>query len=119
RSAPCGRLPAGTRADVGAGPLPSGSQRGPAVRTQDPVSFTGASAPLPRGSIVNVLPSAQVRSPARLLVVTDRQALAQLVILTLNHGVYVARIATTGAEATALLERWRAQLVVLDMDVAG
>jgi DNA-binding response OmpR family regulator len=69
--------------------------------------------------VVNVLPSPQVRSPARLLVVTDRQALAQLVILTLNHGVYVSRVATTRAEATALLDRWRPQLVLLDMDVAG
>ena len=68
---------------------------------------------------MNVVQPAQVRSPARLLVVADRQALAQLIVLTLNHGVYVSRVAATLAEATALLERWRPQLVVLDMDVCG
>jgi len=68
---------------------------------------------------VTVVQPAQVRSPARLLVVADRQALAQLIVLTLNHGVYVSRVAATLAEATALLERWRPQLVVLDMDVCG
>jgi DNA-binding response OmpR family regulator len=68
---------------------------------------------------VNVVPGAQVRSPARLLVVTDRQALAQLIVLTLNHGVYVGRAATTPEEALALLDRWQPQLVLLDMDVSG
>jgi DNA-binding response OmpR family regulator len=45
--------------------------------------------------------------------------LAQLIALTLNHGVYVTRVATRLDEATALLERWQPELVVLDMDVSG
>ena len=62
---------------------------------------------------------AQLQSPARVLVVVDQAVLARLVVMTLNHGAYVTRVAPSAAEAAALLDQWQPHLVVLDMDVAG
>ncbi len=59
------------------------------------------------------------RGPVRVLLVLDQPVLVQLAKLTLNHGVYDTRSATTEAEAAAALATWRPHLVLLDMDLDG
>jgi two-component system, OmpR family, KDP operon response regulator KdpE len=59
------------------------------------------------------------RGPARVLLVLDRPVVVDLIKLTLNHGVYVTRAATTAAEAATLLAQWQPHLLVLDMDLDG
>jgi DNA-binding response OmpR family regulator len=59
----------------------------------------------------------RLRSPARALLVIDHPVLADVVALALNHGHYIIRIASTGAEATAAVADWCPHLVVLDMDI--
>jgi DNA-binding response OmpR family regulator len=49
------------------------------------------------------------------LIVVD-QPLANLVALTLNHGKYVARLATNAKSARAELEKWRPHLLLVDLD---
>jgi DNA-binding response OmpR family regulator len=58
-------------------------------------------------------------TPARVLVVVDGEVLARLIALTLDHGVYLTRVAPTAAAAVALLEQWRPHLVLLDMDIGA
>lgn len=48
----------------------------------------------------------------------DQPVLAELIRLTLTHGVYVTRVARDGVEATALLDQWQPHLAVIDMDVS-
>ncbi len=55
--------------------------------------------------------------PARVLVVVDRPVVAETVVVTLNHGLYSARISPTVPDAIRLLTRWRPQLAVVDMDL--
>jgi DNA-binding response OmpR family regulator len=52
----------------------------------------------------------------RALVLHDRQAVVDLVELTLNHGLFVVRAVHSLAEAEALLGAWHADLAVVDMD---
>src|SRR4029079_17813102 len=52
----------------------------------------------------------------RALVLHDRQLVVDLIELTLNHGLFVVRSATTLAEAAAILDDWRPHLTVVDMD---
>jgi hypothetical protein len=47
--------------------------------------------------------------PARVLVV-DQPLIAEVIKLTLNHGVYVTREAKDAPGATALLDQWRPHL---------
>jgi DNA-binding response OmpR family regulator len=54
--------------------------------------------------------------PARVLVVMDQRLIAETIVLTLNHGVFLARIAPTLTEAVGLIEQWRPHLAVVDMD---
>src|SRR5579862_9490790 len=49
----------------------------------------------------------------------DQTAVAEVVTLTLNHGVYVTRGAKTAAQAIALLTEWQPHLAVIDMDIDG
>jgi two-component system KDP operon response regulator KdpE len=49
----------------------------------------------------------------------DRPLMAQVVQLTLNHGVYVTHSADSYAEAMGELQGWQPHLVILDMDVEG
>jgi DNA-binding response OmpR family regulator len=58
-------------------------------------------------------------APTRVLLVLDQPVLAELVKLTLNHGVYETRHAVSAAEALVVLGRWRPHLVLLDMDLEG
>jgi DNA-binding response OmpR family regulator len=57
--------------------------------------------------------------PARVLVMVDQPLIAEVIKLTLNHGIYVTREARDAPEATAALGEWQPQLVVIDMDIGG
>jgi len=57
-----------------------------------------------------------VQDARRALVLHDRQLVVDLIELTLNHGLFVVRAATTLAEAEAILADWRPDLSVVDMD---
>jgi len=59
----------------------------------------------------------QVRSPARVLLVMDRPVLAEVVKLTLNHGLYLIELAQSAADAVPLLTDWQPHLAVIDLDV--
>jgi DNA-binding response OmpR family regulator len=59
------------------------------------------------------------RGPARVLVVLDRQGLVELVKMTLNHGVYNTRSATTANEVATSLAEWQPHLAIIDMDLDG
>jgi DNA-binding response OmpR family regulator len=52
----------------------------------------------------------------RALVLHDRALVIDLITLTLNHGVFAVRAASSLAEAEALLHEWGPQLAVVDMD---
>ncbi|HVA73450.1 MAG TPA: response regulator [Acidimicrobiales bacterium] len=54
----------------------------------------------------------------RALVLQDEPAVAGLIELTLNHGLFAVRTARNLAEAEAILRGWRPQLAVVDMDRA-
>jgi DNA-binding response OmpR family regulator len=57
--------------------------------------------------------------PTRVLLVLDQPVVAELVELTLGHGVFETRRAVSAAEALIVLGQWRPHLVVLDMDLEG
>lgn len=59
------------------------------------------------------------RGPARVLVVLDRAVLIELIKMTLNHGVYTTRQATTVDEAEITLVEWQPHLAIVDMDLDG
>ena len=59
-----------------------------------------------------------VGSP-RVLILVDQPLIAEVIELTLNHGVYATRKAKDLAEATAALEDWHPHLAVVDMDISG
>jgi DNA-binding response OmpR family regulator len=65
------------------------------------------------------LPNLPKRGPARVLVMLDQPLVAEVVGLTLNHGVYETRTATSVEEAMALLKHWRPHVAVVDMDIGG
>ena len=52
----------------------------------------------------------------RALVLHDRSLVVDLIELTLNHGLFVVRAATSLAEADAILTDWSPHLAVIDMD---
>jgi two-component system OmpR family response regulator len=56
--------------------------------------------------------------PARVLLVLDEPIL-EFVKLTLNHGLYTTRTASTYVEATTALSVWRPHLMILDHDLCG
>ena len=60
-------------------------------------------------------PEVEVR---RALVLHDRPLIVDLITLTLNHGGFAVRAASSLAEAEALLHEWGPQLAVVDMDHA-
>jgi len=53
------------------------------------------------------------------LVILDRPVLAELIKLTLNHGVYSTRVVSTSDEVEATVADWQPHLVILDMDLDG
>ena len=54
--------------------------------------------------------------PRRALVLLDRPLVVDLIELTLNHGLFVVRAASTLAEAEVILAEWRPHMSVVDMD---
>ena len=52
----------------------------------------------------------------RALLLHDRPLVVDLIELTLNHGLFVVRAASSLAEAEAILADWRPHLSVVDMD---
>lgn len=59
------------------------------------------------------------RGPARVLAVLDRVTLLELIKLTLNHGVYDIRAATTLDDVATVLAEWQPHLAIVDMDLDG
>jgi DNA-binding response OmpR family regulator len=59
------------------------------------------------------------RGPARVLVVLDRPMLIELIKMTLNHGVYATRTATSANEVAIALTEWQPHLAIIDMDLNG
>jgi len=55
----------------------------------------------------------------RVLVLMDQGVIAEVINLTLNHGVYITRGVKNAAQAMALVEEWQPHLAVIDMDIAG
>ena len=60
-----------------------------------------------------------IDSPARVLVLVDQRVIAELVKLTLNHGVFLARDTPDVGQALTVLAEWRPHLAILDMDSGG
>jgi two-component system, OmpR family, alkaline phosphatase synthesis response regulator PhoP len=54
----------------------------------------------------------------RALVLLDRPIIVDLIKLTLNHGLFVVRAASSLAEAEGILAEWHPHLAVVDMDHA-
>ena len=59
------------------------------------------------------------KAPVRVLVMMDQRVIAELINLTLNHGLYRTKGATSLSDALALLDEWQPHLAVIDMDIAG
>jgi DNA-binding response OmpR family regulator len=59
------------------------------------------------------------RGASRVLLVIPSVSLIELIKLTLNHGVYVTRLASSRKEAAHLLDEWQPHLVVFECDVDG
>jgi DNA-binding response OmpR family regulator len=60
-----------------------------------------------------------INNPTRVLVMVDQPLVAEVIKLTLNHGVYVTREAQDDYEATTVLGDWYPHLAVVDMDIGG
>ena len=58
-------------------------------------------------------------SALRVLVVVDQQSVAEVIKLTLNHGVYIAREAQNVAAAATIIDEWRPQIAVIDIEAWG
>ena len=58
----------------------------------------------------------EVQEARRALVLHELGLVVDLIELTLNHGLFVVRAATTLDEALALLSEWHPHLTVIDMD---
>ena len=61
-------------------------------------------------------PNTHTIEARRALVLHDRPLVVDLITLTLNHGVFAVRAASTLAEAEAILEAWAPNISVVDMD---
>ena len=60
-----------------------------------------------------------IQGEARVLVVIDQPLLAEVVRLTLNHGVYVTQDTDNVDQAMHTLADWHPHLVVVDIEVGG
>lgn len=58
-------------------------------------------------------------APTRVLVLLDMPVLTEVIKLTLNHGVYIARDAANVPRALAIIKEWSPHLAVVDMDSGG
>ena len=59
------------------------------------------------------------RGPARVLLVIDRPVLAEVVKMTLNHGVYTTQVVSSAADAMGEISDWHPHLAIVDMDIAN
>jgi DNA-binding response OmpR family regulator len=57
--------------------------------------------------------------PLRVLVLTEQRLIAEMVKLTLNHGVYITRYAKDVDDAWTILGEWQPQIAIIDMDAGG
>ena len=57
-----------------------------------------------------------IEDTRRALVLLDRPIVVGLVELTLNHGLFVVRAASTFEDAVSILDQWPPHLAVVDMD---
>jgi DNA-binding response OmpR family regulator len=57
--------------------------------------------------------------PVRVLLLLDREVLAQVVILALRHGDYLTHTVETVPEALTALQTWQPHLAVVNMDTGG
>jgi CheY-like chemotaxis protein len=57
--------------------------------------------------------------PRRALILFDEPVINRTIGLTLNHGEYVTRDASTVGDALAILEEWEPHLAVCDMELGG
>jgi CheY-like chemotaxis protein len=76
----------------------------------------GENAAAGRGKFVETM---SPENPARVLVLVDQPIIADVIKLTLNHGVYLTQEARDVRAATEALVAWRPHLAVVDMDVGG
>lgn len=58
-------------------------------------------------------------SPGRVLIVMDRPLVAQTVVLTLDHGLFVAQIEVDASEIQSLVANWLPHIAIVDMDLGG
>ncbi|MDQ6672031.1 MAG: hypothetical protein M3069_15035, partial [Chloroflexota bacterium] len=56
---------------------------------------------------------------ARVLLVLERPMLAELITLTLNHGVCTTRAVSVASEVKTTVATWQPHLLILDMDLDG
>ena len=61
-------------------------------------------------------PIAAEAEARRALILHDRPVIVDLIELTLNHGVFFVRAASTLTEARAILRDWRPHMAIVDMD---
>lgn len=64
--------------------------------------------------MTNIQPDAS--EARRVLVLHDRPIVVDLIELTLNHGVFLVRAASTTRDAQAIVDEWRPHMAVIDMD---
>lgn len=57
--------------------------------------------------------------PTKILVLAAQQAVAELIKLTLNHGVCITREVSDGPGAMAVLDEWQPDLAVIEVEIAG
>lgn len=57
-------------------------------------------------------------APARVLVLVDQPLLADVIRLTLNHGVCVTRVPRDSADAVTAIDAWQPDLAIVDLDLA-
>ena len=66
-----------------------------------------------------MLSELSAKEATRVLVWVDQQPMAELIRLTLNHGVCVTREVSDGPGAMAVLDEWRPEIAVIDLDIAN
>jgi DNA-binding response OmpR family regulator len=60
-----------------------------------------------------------IEGPTRVLVVLDQPLLAEVIRLTLNHGVHVTRNASDLDEALSILGEWHPHVALVDLELVG
>ena len=63
--------------------------------------------------------SSELEQPLGVLVLVEKPLVADVIMLTLNHGKFVPRLARDIPEAFEALDDWRPQLAVVDLDSVG